>query len=239
MNRVFLLCLCIFTHFVAIQNIKASEMDPPQDGRVLLTRIQGKTLIQIQINNEIVDITNTARGLGNTLSVNKGELQVYCPLAESNEPHLAKQYDQLKKETKKIHDSSEVWHYASSYFEFDNLIFRAPKELDYVATGSLNANRTIFGTQGDIKFTASTLNFGTCFLEVDPDKTKIYIFPYQSTKSRIKHIQFKPKSKSVLLMQGSIDFITYDFRNFIISDCNIEIHFHPIEKPGLYDVALK
>lgn len=197
-------------------------MEEERQGSPVLKIVKGKTIAELKEMQATVSYNWMPQSLGNTLSVDNGQLNVTCPSIEA-EKQVIPLYNSMKKEMTVglIMGSIDLQAKSQKHSQAECIgrdYLKLSAETEFVG------DYAIFGSQGNIEFTSPKFKFITSFIEVDPSKTTLTISPPESLNSPIAYLKITPK-KTPLFIQGEIDFRSLSFNNFIISHSDFILQF--------------
>lgn len=213
--------LFILGSFIFNLSCNAMMEDEKQESPVLRI-VKGKTIAELQEMQATVSYSWMPQSLGNTLNIDRGQLKVTCPSIKAEEQVLPL-YTSMKKEmiAELIMGSLDLQAKSQEHSQAECIgrdYLKLSAETEFVG------DYAIFGSQGNIEFTAPKFKFITSFIEVDPSKTTLTISPPVSLNSPIAYLKITPK-KTPLFIQGEIDFRSLSFNDFIISHSDFNLQF--------------
>ena len=228
----------LLAYLAIITLISTQSFASGSDESLVLKRIEGRSIQDLQAikANMTWYIPQTAVGI--MLSVKDNELKKSGFSQEPYEAIIDKGYNSInaqfiakasnialgKDPNTNIGMEYDSLKYSANSFDIQGYFYRGKNHLELTGKESFTCKHTIFGSQGEIKLTSSKFDLSNCYMEVDPDKTIVKIYPHATTVTPIDFIEFRPR-RNVLLLQGKLDFNRLTFDDFMVSHSTVIMHF--------------
>ena len=190
----------------------------------VLKIVQGHPLSHMQEAEAQISYSFLPQTVGNMLSVVDGKLTITCPESEENEDKLRELYQELNEAIQGGMITPSQFTLTSKTIQNGAARCVGGKGLRLTASQSFLGDHTLFGSQGAIEFCSPVFDFSSCFVDVNVAHTIITITPPDSLNSPIEYFRILPK-RTPLFIQGSLDFRTLSFKDFLVSHAALQIKF--------------
>ena len=224
-NKILLTCTAIA--ILLSTQVQASDNNLNNNESLVFKTYLRHTTKQLQSTKSKISWNLVDKTIGNIFSVEKNELTVGCTPAEGNQKQIDDIYSQLNSQITAGH-TGQGFDLSYEKQSHAGAFMRGSEYLRLSASESFVGEQAIFGSQGEIKLTSPKFDFDNCFLEVDPDKTVVKFHPHATTVTPIDFIECRPK-RSVLFLDGKLDFAALTFGNFTVSNSEVIMHFKGLQ----------